>query len=406
MATKTTVMAETLLDNFDIQYDEFIGQIVLKKDVQGQEVLVEAGQMTDNKARLIQAFLERKYDTAYPMSKLFEAIESAASQHVFSSVYDWIESKKWDKKTRLWTIGEELFGVDNPDINKAIGIWIVNLVGGAYGVDTGKFQYTLDIIGNQGTGKTSFLKRLGGQYYTDQFMSFTKKDDFEIMMKNLIVNDDEMQVTAINSDKAFKKFVSTNEFTYRPAYARNSETKKRHFVISRTTNDSSYLTDLGGNRRIIPVIVNDYKIKKNAFKLPDSWYENVLAEARDYYSDVIVQPDKTIDDINKQMESISFENMTENLNVFAEIDDVIMNILKSEHEFDEAIRVSELNASIEQELYSQMIDYQQKELRNQIQMVMQREGYEKKPKKINGKTVRCFIKKGVTQEAKKVTSKG
>ncbi|WP_273708620.1 VapE domain-containing protein [Leuconostoc mesenteroides] len=389
MATKTTVLAETIHDNIDIQFDEFLNEIFIKKDVAGQEVLIEAGRLTDSKVFLIQAFLERKYDMSLTQSKLYDAISMTASQHVFSSVYDWIESKSWDGEKRLWDIGSKVFGVDDPAVNRAIGIWIINLVGGAYGVDTGKFQYTLDIIGNQGTGKTSFLKRLGDIYYTDQFMSFTKKDDFEIMMKNLIVNDDEMQVTEFSKDKIFKKFVSTSEFSYRPAYGRNNITKKRHFVIARTTNDSSYLTDIGGNRRIIPVILNDAKIKTPAYELTDDWYENVLGEAKEYYIDYAIN---TIDDINQEMNTISFAKVTDNLNIFAEVNDTIMNVLDTQYFGIEKIKVTDFVKDVENELYNNMIEYNPKLIKNQINMVMQREQYTKKLVKANGKTFRAYQK--------------
>ncbi|WP_273752845.1 VapE domain-containing protein [Leuconostoc mesenteroides] len=389
MATKTTVLAETIHDNIDIQFDEFLNEIFIKKDVAGQEVLIEAGRLTDSKVFLIQAFLERKYDMSLTQSKLYDAISMTASQHVFSSVYDWIESKSWDGGKRLWDIGSKVFGVDDPAVNRAIGIWVINLVGGAYGVDTGKFQYTLDIIGNQGTGKTSFLKRLGDIYYTDQFMSFTKKDDFEIMMKNLIVNDDEMQVTEFSKDKIFKKFVSTSEFSYRPAYGRNNVTKKRHFVIARTTNDSSYLTDIGGNRRIIPVILNDAKIKTPAYELTDDWYENVLGEAKEYYIDHAIN---TIDDINQEMNTISFAKVTDNLNIFAEVNDTIMNVLDTQYFGIEKIKVTDFVKDVENELYNNMIEYNPKLIKNQINMVMQREQYTKKLVKANGKTFRAYQK--------------
>lgn len=389
MATKTTVLAETIHDNIDIQFDEFLNEIFIKKDVAGQEVLIEAGRLTDSKVFLIQAFLERKYDMSLTQSKLYDAISMTASQHVFSSVYDWIESKSWDGEKRLWDIGSKVFGVDDPAVNRAIGIWIINLVGGAYGVDTGKFQYTLDIIGNQGTGKTSFLKRLGDIYYTDQFMSFTKKDDFEIMMKNLIVNDDEMQVTEFSKDKIFKKFVSTSEFSYRPAYGRNNITKKRHFVIARTTNDSSYLTDIGGNRRIIPVILNDAKIKTPAYELTDDWYENVLGEAKEYYIDHAIN---TIDDINQEMNTISFAKVTDNLNIFAEVNDTIMNVIDTQYIGIEKIKVTDFVKDVENELYNNMIEYNPKIIKSQINMVMQREQYTKKLVKANGKTFRAYQK--------------
>lgn len=387
---KTSVIAEMINDNLDIRYDEFSNEINIMKDTSfnDQQVMIEAGRMTDNKAILLQTMLERKYDFPLTSSRLYEAIMMAASQNVYSSAFNWIESKDWDGKPRLWDIATKIFGNTSTELNKAIGIWIVNLVNGAYGGDTGKFQYSLDIIGQQGTGKTTFLKRLGGQYYTDQFMNFTNKDSFEVMLKNLVINDDEMQVTEISREKAFKKFVSTSEFTYRPAYGRNPLVKSRHFVIARTTNDYEYLTDVGGNRRIIPLIVNKQQIKTPAFSLSNDWFENVLGEAKEYY----IEKSADISVVNKEMQSISFESINSNLNVYAEIDDAILEVVKSVYYDAERIPVTAFQKEVEQYLYNNMIDYDSRKIKKMINDVMTREGYLKKPALINRKTIRAYVK--------------
>ncbi|AIM63093.1 virulence-associated E family protein [Weissella ceti] len=390
MAKKTTIISEMILDNVDVQYDEFINEINIMKEVSKEGVLIEAGRMTDHKAILIQTLLERKYDVSLTSAKLYEAINMAATQSTYSSAFDWIESKEWDGQKRLWNIASKVFGNDDPDINKALGIWIVNLVSGAYSADTGKFQYTLDIIGQQGTGKTSFLKALGEQYYTDQFMSYTHKDSFEIMLKNLIVNDDEMEVTEISREKAFKKFVSTSEFTYRPAYGRNPMIKSRHFVIARTTNDYEYLTDIGGNRRVIPLIVEKKKIKTHALSLPKQWYSNVLGEAKEYYEQF-----ETIEEINAEMRKIDFSSANSNLNIYAEIDDAILVVVEETYSNESKIPVTGLKTAVENYLYLNDIDYDSRkprELAKMISAVMTREGYVKKNAKIGSKQMKCFVK--------------
>lgn len=387
-AKKTTVIAEMINDNLKLRYDEFVNEINIKTDFAKEEVQIEAGRLTDNKVLLIQTFLERKYDIALTNAKVNEAINMAATQNTYSSAYDWIESKTWDGKKRLWTIASDVFGNNDRGINKAVAIWIVNLIAGAYGTATGKFQYSLDIIGQQGTGKTTFLKRLGQDYYTDQFMNFTSKDSFEVMLKNLLINDDEMQVTEISKEKAFKKFVSTSEFTYRPAYGRNPIIKQRHFVIARTTNDYEYLTDMGGNRRIIPLIVNKNEIKKLAFELPDDWFENVLGEAKDYY----IKKNADIGLINKKMLGSDFEQINSNLNINSEIDDAIMVVKEDKFKDEDRIPISDFKKAVDFYLYSYAIEYDQRNLKRNIMTVMSREGYVKKVAKLNGDPVRCYVK--------------
>lgn len=387
-AKKTTVIAEMINENMDIRYDEFINEINIKSDFAKEDVMIEHGRMTDNKAIQIQTFLERKYDIALTNTKVYEAIAMSSTQHIYSSAYDWIELKEWDGQSRLWSIAKSVFGNDDEHVNKAVGLWIVNLVAGAYSAPTGKFQYSLDIIGQQGTGKTTFLKRLGQDYYTDQFMSFTNKDSFEVMLKNLLINDDEMQVTEISREKAFKKFVSTSDFTYRPAYGRNPLMKSRHFVIARTTNDYEYLTDMGGNRRIIPLIVNKNLIKTPAFELPDSWFENVLGEAKEYF----IAHDSEIDEIGQAMSKLNFENINNNLNINTEIDDAIMHVKDVEYVGQNKIPITQFNNAVELYLYSNQIDIDNKSLKKSVMTVMTREGYIKKVAKVGTSTTRAYVK--------------
>ena len=58
-----------------------------------------------------------------------------------------------------------------------------------------KIDFVLDIVGGQGVGKTSFLQKIGKEWYTDAVTDFQNKDNYDIMLKSLIVNDDEMVAT-------------------------------------------------------------------------------------------------------------------------------------------------------------------------------------------------------------------
>ncbi|TAT07607.1 virulence protein E, partial [Lactiplantibacillus plantarum] len=59
-----------------------------------------------------------------------------------------------------------------------------------------KFDFVLDLVGGQGAGKTTFLQKIAPLgYYTDQFSTFDNKDDYAVMRRALIINDDEMTAT-------------------------------------------------------------------------------------------------------------------------------------------------------------------------------------------------------------------
>lgn len=399
MATIRNVeLAEIIKNYISLGFDEFRSNCYILKDFHDDDerIRLSKGQVVDDMVIAdITKFLEIEKNNNYKTDQVQTAILFASRDNVFSSSKVWIESKKWDKKPRLWTIGETVFGNTDSSINRAMGIWIINLVSGAYGFNTGEFQYTLDIIGNQGTGKTEFLKRLGGQYYTDQMISFTKKDDFTIMASSLLVNDDEMQATfelpAKNRDRIFKKFVSTNEFTYRAPYGRTNMTQKRHFVISRTTNDSSYLTDLGGNRRVIPVIVNEQNIQKHSFELPDSWYENVLAEARQCLGFNEIDDSSNLKQYYKELRDYDFTDLTDSLSSSINIKDAVLNALKNKFNNVEKIQGTTFNEEVENILYQDGYEIEKRGLRRKIEDVMRSQNYDVGVSiKLNGKSARGY----------------
>ena len=127
-----------------------------------------------------------------------------------------------------------------------------------------KFDFVLDIVGSQGVGKTTLLQKLAPLgLYTDQFNTFTNKDDFEVMKNALIVNDDEMTASNDASFEEIKKFITMQVFEYRKSYARKSERFMKKFVMARTTNEVRHLKDRSGDRRFISIYANKKKQKLN-----------------------------------------------------------------------------------------------------------------------------------------------
>lgn len=63
--------------------------------------------------------------------------------------------------------------------------------------------------------------------------------------------------------ESIKHFISKQEDTFRPAYARVAETFPRQCVFVATTNESTFLRDPSGNRRFMPVDIWNKKLVDN-----------------------------------------------------------------------------------------------------------------------------------------------
>ncbi|MGF2155447.1 VapE domain-containing protein, partial [Lactococcus lactis] len=99
-----------------------------------------------------------------------------------------------------------------------------------------KFDFVLDLVGGQGSGKTTFLTKMGQGWYTDSMKNFDDKDQLVMMLRALIVNDDEMAISNKIPFADLKKFITQTVLSFRAPYGTKVENYAKNFVIARTTN--------------------------------------------------------------------------------------------------------------------------------------------------------------------------
>jgi predicted P-loop ATPase len=156
----------------------------------------------------------------------------------------------------------QCLGAEDTPVTELIAkIFLIGMVAKVYEPST-KFDFVLDLVGGQGVGKTTFLEVLSCGYYTQNITDFNNKDDKRIMLKNLIVNDDEMAVTNKMSFEDTKKFVTQTDLEFRSPYGRREDKFHKNFVLARTTNHTYYLKDKTGDRRFLPVLCSQENQKQ------------------------------------------------------------------------------------------------------------------------------------------------
>ncbi len=370
--------------DLDIAMDDFTGHVINRKRALIEKTWVEIGEINDQFFPIIQVYLERTFDGSFSPTKIREAMNIIAVENQFSEPAETFDrhEKNWDGVKRLDSLGTVFFG--NPAADEAIKTMIMYMVAGAYGY-TVDWQYTIDFIGRQGTGKTQFLKRIGGQYYTDQITSFRDKDSLEVMSGSLLVNDDEMLVSSGKSAIEFKKFVSSTKLTFRASYGYVSTTHRRRFVIARTTNDFGYIKDLTGNRRIVPVIVNEKNRERHPATITNIEASKIVGEAVHEFD-----WDKLQADARRFDKSIG-KTMAETINE-----------LTSDGEFVDKIREfveRQTDSFTKQEIYMYMtssdpslLDTSSSRFINRkIVDVLSAIGYREKVVKVNGKSKRVMV---------------
>lgn len=263
--TNSLMNIELILDNDPelkdmFKFNEFTGEIEVVKD--NPKLHIAKGQLLDRYVDEIASYIERAVDydhVLFNSDRIRSAISVIASKHAFNPVKEYFDAaeKAWDGDDRLHNVFSDYLGVEKtPATDLIADIWFRGAVAKAYNPMV-KFDFVLDLVGGQGAGKTTFLQKIAPLgYYTDQFLSFTDKDDFGVMRRSLIVNDDELTATSNSSFEELKKFVTLQMFEYRKPYGHTAERFPKNFVMARTTNELYYLKDKTGERRFLPIHVS------------------------------------------------------------------------------------------------------------------------------------------------------
>lgn len=197
--------------------------------------------------------------------KIDDAVALEFNKQSFHPVQEYLDSLKWDKKPRVDTLLIDYFGAeDNLYTREAMRKPLVAAVARAFKPGT-KFDLVLTIVGPQGTGKSTFVRTLGKQWFSDTFITVQGKEAFEQIQGAWLIEIGELAGLKKAEVETIKHFISKNEDMFRPAYARTIEVFKRQCIFFGTTNNATFLKDPSGNRRFMPIDIHIERATKDIF---------------------------------------------------------------------------------------------------------------------------------------------
>ena len=147
---------------------------------------------------------------------------------------------------------------DTPNADKFITKWLISVVASAYGIHS---PLVLIFSGEkQGTGKTHWFRYLLPKELRFLFAESKMdagKDDEILMTKKLLILDDEYGGKSKKEEKRLKELTSKEFINVREPYGRVSVDLRRLAVFCGTSNETQILSDPTGNRRQIPIHINN-----------------------------------------------------------------------------------------------------------------------------------------------------
>jgi hypothetical protein len=268
-----------------LKHNEFSQEHELTKDIRIGNTFFKKGELPSNFDSVVKVYFESVLGVAFSNQAMLDGMETFFSERSYNPVMEYMEraAENWDGRKRINQMLQVYLGAEDIDlVSKIAEMWLVGAVAKVY-EPYAKFDYVLDLVGGQGVGKTSLLQKLGGEWYTDAVTDFANKDNYDIMLKALIVNDDEMVASNRMSFAETKAFISKTSLRFRKPYMKRTEEFAKNFVLARTTNQKEYLKDKTGERRFLSVMADISRQKKHPMEIEPETVEQIWGEAVTIY---------------------------------------------------------------------------------------------------------------------------
>ena len=193
---------------------------------------------------------------------------------------------QWDGQNHVAKLFSRLPGLSTEQL-AFLAVWLRSTVAHWLQMDTMHGNEVVPVlIGAQGCGKTTFLRRLLPcqlrEYYLDHLNLSNKFDKEMALTNNLLVNLDELEAIRPSQHAALKQTLSKNKVNGRPIFGKAQDDRPRYASFVSTTNNPHPLTDATGSRRYICISIPKGQLIDNTGDIDyEQLYAQVLYEIRE-----------------------------------------------------------------------------------------------------------------------------
>lgn len=213
---------------------------------------------------------------------------SLALEDCYNPVHERISAIKWDEKSRL-PLFYELLGAEADEQSQLLfRKWLCS----AYAITLNDLTTTgegkistegvLVLVGKQGVGKTSFLRKLflDGYLFREglSIADFKNRDALSLLTSTWCVELGEIKSSlSVATMDELKNFITRSCDVWRAPYDAVAETHARRTALSATCNNADFLVDTTGNRRFWTIPADGIKAERMR-DLPITEIEQLWAE--------------------------------------------------------------------------------------------------------------------------------
>lgn len=245
------------------------------------------GRWTENDNTQAAVWLQREYGICVNSAVAAEAALTVARTRAFHPVREYLEGLQWDGTPRINQWLSLYLGVENTLYSRAVGErWLISAVARVFRPGA-KVDCCLILEGPQGICKSTSLRTLAGDWFTDELADFGTKDAAMQTRGVWVIEIAELDSMSRSEVGRTKAFMSRSVDRFRPPYGRTLTESPRQCVFAGSVNHSTYLRDKTGGRRFWPVKCSTIRIDDLARDRDQLWAEAVAMyrESRPWWLD-------------------------------------------------------------------------------------------------------------------------
>jgi predicted P-loop ATPase len=253
-----------------LAFNEFaLGTVALKPAPWG---VVPNGEWTDHEDRLAAEWLQRQ-GILVSVEVAGQAVQTAARDRPFHPVRAYLQGLQWGGVERLDTWLTAFLGAEDSAYSQAVGArWLISAVARIFRPGA-KADCCLILEGPQGIRKSTALRTLAGEYFTDELADLGSKDAAMQTRGVWIIELSELDSLTHSEVARIKAFMSRTTDRFRPPYGMRLVESPRQCVFAGTVNHSTYLRDETGGRRFWPITCGRVDVQALARERDQLWAE-------------------------------------------------------------------------------------------------------------------------------------
>lgn len=261
-----------------IGYNEFLNTFSKREKIIWEDTHAE--DWSDEDTAQLKSYVNTHYKLNFSDSAILDALLVVSKDDTFNPVKDYIRAETWDGVERIKHLFVDFLGAEASEyVEEVTELWFGAAVSRIYKPGC-KFDYIPVLQGAQGMGKSTLVRKLAPEWFTDSIGKLDgNKDDLQLLGRVWLVELGELASLSRSDVDSAKRFISAQEDQYRSPYGKRPIKQKRQVVFIGSTNNETYLKDLTGNRRWLPVECNARNITREVFSdelddlIPQLWAE-------------------------------------------------------------------------------------------------------------------------------------